>query len=44
MEEKTTDKNIRKNPFFEPYTTPHCLDEIAGLTALVNETFNESDI
>lgn len=23
MEEKTTDKNIRKNPFFEPYTTPH---------------------
>ena len=23
MEEKTIDKNIRKNPFFEPYTTPH---------------------
>lgn len=23
MEEKTTDKNIRKNPFFELYTTPH---------------------
>ena len=23
MEEITTDKNIRKNPFFEPYTTPH---------------------
>ena len=23
MEEKTTDKNIRKNPFFESYTTPH---------------------
>lgn len=23
MEEKTTDKNIRKNPFFEPYTAPH---------------------
>lgn len=23
MEEKTTDKNIRKNPFFEHYTTPH---------------------
>ena len=23
MEEKTTDKNIRKNPFLEPYTTPH---------------------
>lgn len=23
MEEKTTDKNIRKNPFFEPYTTQH---------------------
>lgn len=23
MEEKTTDKNIRKSPFFEPYTTPH---------------------
>ena len=23
MEEKKTDKNIRKNPFFEPYTTPH---------------------
>ena len=23
MEDKTTDKNIRKNPFFEPYTTPH---------------------